>query len=99
MYPLGNDRLASLSDTVHASPTDTHFEHGEAPSHLVFFIRHRSHACAALNPESVAMTFGLTQALLGIFLVFFKIKSVGLEIATSILRGENESKVEAILAS
>lgn len=49
VYPLGKDFLLSLSLILHSNPTSAHCEHcGIFPSHLVFFNRQRSQACATL---------------------------------------------------
>lgn len=47
VYPRGNALRLNLSLVLHSKPTFEHCEqHGRIPSHLIFLLRHLSHACA-----------------------------------------------------
>ena len=49
VYPLGKALRLSLSLVLHSNPTLAHCEQqGVIPSHLIFLLRHLSHACAIL---------------------------------------------------
>jgi hypothetical protein len=49
VYPLGKALRLSLSLVLHSNPTLAHWEQqGLTPSHRIFLLRQRSHACAIL---------------------------------------------------
>jgi hypothetical protein len=52
VYPRGNALRLNLSLVLHSNPTFAHCEqHGRIPSHFIFLLRHRSHACAIRGCE------------------------------------------------
>lgn len=70
VYPRGNARRLSLSLVLHSNPTFAHWEqHGRIPSHRIFLLLQRSHACAILLCAVIPTLITFIGRIPGIFAV------------------------------
>ena len=77
VYPLGKALRLSLSLVLHSNPTLAHCEQqGVMPSHLIFLLRHLSHACAillcALVPTLITFIGRIPGMIASLLFLFFE---------------------------